>query len=36
MGVMLSAAGSLQWYRDALAPEASFDEIVAEASNVPA
>ena len=34
MGVMLSAAGSLQWYRDVLAPEASFDEIVAEASDV--
>ncbi|HKC62797.1 MAG TPA: xylulokinase [Pyrinomonadaceae bacterium] len=36
MGVMLSAAGSLQWYRDALAPEASFEEIVDEASNAPA
>ena len=36
MGVMLSAAGSLQWYRDALAPQASFEEIVAEAANVPA
>lgn len=36
MGVMLSAAGSLQWYRDTLAREASFDEIVAEASQVPA
>jgi xylulokinase len=31
MGVMLSAAGSLQWFRDRLAPEASFDELVAEA-----
>ncbi len=31
MGVMLSAAGSLQWFRDALAPETSFDELVAEA-----
>ena len=31
MGVMLSAAGSLQWFRDALAPEASFDDLVAEA-----
>lgn len=36
MGVMLSAAGSLQWYRDALAPEASFEELTAKASNVPA
>ena len=31
MGVMLSAAGSLQWFRDKLAPEATFDELVAEA-----
>jgi xylulokinase len=36
MGVMLSAAGSLQWFRDALAPQAGFEEIVAEASQVPA
>jgi xylulokinase len=28
MGVMLSAAGSLQWLRDAIAPEVSFDELV--------
>jgi xylulokinase len=31
MGVMLNAAGSLQWFRDALAPDASFDELTAEA-----
>src|SRR5213079_1826121 len=31
MGVMLSAAGSLQWLRDALAPGVPFDELVAEA-----
>ena len=31
MGVMLSAAGSLQWFRDRLAPEASFADLVAEA-----
>ncbi len=31
MGVMLSAAGSLQWLRDRLAPEASFARLVAEA-----
>jgi xylulokinase len=36
MGVMLSAAGSLQWYRDALYPNISFDELVNEASHVPA
>jgi xylulokinase len=34
MGVMLSAAGSLQWYRDALAPESSFDELVGEAQEI--
>ena len=31
MGVMLSAAGSLRWLRDALAPGAGYDELVAEA-----
>jgi xylulokinase len=31
MGVMLSAAGSLQWLRDRLAPDASFAALVAEA-----
>ena len=31
MGVMLSAAGSLQWLHDRLAPGASFAELVAEA-----
>src|SRR5512140_3089201 len=36
MGVMLSAAGSLQWYRDALAPEMSFDDLVGEAEKAPA
>ena len=36
MGVMLSAAGSLQWYRDTLAPEMSFDELLREAESVPA
>jgi xylulokinase len=35
MGVMLSAAGSLQWYRDALAPNMSFDELLKEAETVP-
>jgi xylulokinase len=36
MGVMLSAAGSLQWYRDTLAAEMSFDDLVQEAEAVPA
>ncbi|HMG32688.1 MAG TPA: xylulokinase [Blastocatellia bacterium] len=36
MGVMLSAAGSLQWYRDSMAPGASFSDLVAEAAEVPA
>lgn len=34
MGVMLSAAGSLQWYRDTLAPDTSFDDLIAEANSV--
>jgi xylulokinase len=36
MGVMLSAAGSLQWYRDTLAPQMSFDDLLKEAEVVPA
>ena len=36
MGVMLSAAGSLQWYRDTLAPAMSFDELLKEAEGIPA
>ena len=35
MGVMLSAAGSLQWFRDSLAPEMSFDSLVKEAESAP-
>jgi len=31
MGVMLNAAGSLQWLRDALAPDSSFEELTADA-----
>jgi xylulokinase len=34
MGVMLSAAGSLQWYRDTFAPNTSFDELVNEAEHI--
>jgi len=35
MGVMLSAGGSLQWYRDTLAPGVAFDELLREAEEVP-
>jgi len=36
MGVTLSAAGSLQWYRDTLAAKESFAELVGEAERAPA
>jgi len=36
MGVMLSAAGSLQWYRDTLAPDTSFDDLLAPAAELEA
>jgi xylulokinase len=36
MGVMLSAAGSLQWYRDMIAPGMTYDELLKEAASVPA
>jgi xylulokinase len=36
MGVMLSAAGSLRWLRDTLAPGVEFSDLVSEASEVPA
>lgn len=35
MGVMLSAAGSLQWYRDTLAATVDFNDLLAPASAVP-
>lgn len=35
MGVMLSAAGSLQWYRDTQAPDVSFDELLAPCKDIP-
>jgi xylulokinase len=35
MGVMLSAAGSLQWHRDTVAPGTGFDDLVEEARTVP-
>jgi len=36
MSVMLSAAGSLRWFRDALAPGEAFGELAAAAADVPA
>lgn len=36
MGVMLSAAGSLQWYRDTFASDKTFAELVDEAAQIPA
>ena len=36
MGVMLSAAGSLRWYRDTLAPGQDYDSLLAPAAEVPA
>lgn len=36
MGVMLSAAGSLRWLRDSVAPDKSFEELVSAASDVAA
>ena len=35
MGVMLSAAGSLRWLRDAVAPGESFESLIAEAESWP-
>jgi xylulokinase len=35
MGVMLSAAGSLRWFRDVLAPGTAYDELTAEAERWP-
>ena len=36
MSVMLSAAGSLRWFRDAMAPGVAFGDLVEEAAAVPA
>ena len=36
MTVMLSAAGSLRWFRDTLAPGEDFGELAASAADVPA
>jgi xylulokinase len=35
MGVMLNAAGALRWFRDAVAPDASFDELTTAAATCP-
>ena len=35
MGVMLSAAGSLRWYRDRFAPGTAYDDLLAPAAAVP-
>jgi xylulokinase len=35
MGVMLSAAGSLRWYRDNFAPGQNYDDLLAPAAQVP-
>lgn len=35
MGVMLSAAGSLRWYRDTTSPHMSYDALLAEAESAP-
>jgi xylulokinase len=35
MGVMLSAAGSLRWYRDTLAPGTDFDTLLTPAADIP-
>ena len=36
MGVMLSAAGSLEWYKSTFAPELDYDALLAEAASAPA
>jgi len=36
MGVMLSAAGSLRWYRDTLAPGVEFDALLTPVVDIPA
>jgi len=35
MGVMLSAAGSLRWYRDTIAPGTSYDDLLLPAADEP-
>jgi xylulokinase len=35
MGVMLSAAGSLRWYRDTFAPGRAYDDLLAPVASIP-
>jgi xylulokinase len=35
MGVMLSAAGSLRWYRDTMAPGMDYDDLLAPTADIP-
>lgn len=35
MGVMLSAAGSLRWYRDTLQPDMDYEQLLAPAGEIP-
>jgi xylulokinase len=35
MGVMLSAAGSLRWYRDTLQPDTDYEKLLAPAGEIP-
>ncbi len=35
MGVMLSAAGSLRWYRDTFSPHTDFDDLLVPAAHIP-
>lgn len=36
MGVMLSAAGSLRWYRDTFSPSTKYDDLLAPSETIPA
>ncbi|MFT7618991.1 MAG: xylulokinase, partial [Planctomycetota bacterium] len=36
MGVILSAAGSLRWFRDTMAPGTSYDQLLAPSKEIPA
>ncbi|MCD4753826.1 MAG: xylulokinase [Anaerolineaceae bacterium] len=35
MGVMLSAAGSLRWFRDTFAPQFEYDDLIASTAKIP-
>jgi xylulokinase len=36
MGVMLSAGGSLRWFRDTFAPDVDFDNLIEDSASIPA